>query len=345
VLVKEDLAKYPFTPEAQDFVKEKGLSVEELARPEYYLVLRRAIDRVREAVENGIVTAKLSEVEVEVLSYPAAVLLVNLSGDKYLQSRYAEGEAKRALMLLRGESPDKLAYLATHCFNWRVERVYVELGFRSYEFSILWRDYLSVAMGFKSPYWKLVNRVLSRGQVYLQRHELARLMAEALRERLLQRFSIPLSLSPAEPVKDALKEVVELGRLRVVRSTASAELPLCGGEEAYPPCIKSLMDDALAGRQLPHMARFTLASFMLSIGKGVEEVIDLFRRLPDFDEKRTSYHVRHIAGEIGSKTKYTPPSCDTMRTFNLCSSPDELCNRVKHPLTYYKIKTQGQREK
>ena len=337
MLTKEDLAKYPFAPEAQAFVKERGLTIEELARPEHRTILDRALDRIKEALTVGVISAKLDELEVELLSYPAAVALISLSGDRLLQSRYAEGEAKRAFALLKSEGADKLAFLAQHCFKWLVVRSHADLGFRSYEFTLWWRDYLSVSMGFKSPHWKLVNRALSAGMVYLQRHELARLMAEALRERLLHRLSTPPSVELAGELKAALAHILELSKRKAPRQALDEVEGM--GEAAYPPCIKALVEDAMAGRQLPHMARFTLASFMLSIGKSIEEVVNLFRSLPDFDEKRTTYHVRHIAGEIGSRTKYTPPSCDTLRTFNLCTSPDHLCQRIRHPLTYYKLRS------
>ncbi len=114
---------------------------------------------------------------------------------------------------------------------------------------------------------------------------------------------------------------------------------------AFPPCIAKLLREAEEGKNLPHMARFTLASFMISIGKKPEEIIDIFRRLPDFDEHKTMYHLRHIAGQIGSRIKYVPPSCATLRTFNLCPSGDELCLKIKHPLAYYNYKLKLMRKR
>ncbi|MCX8204278.1 MAG: DNA primase large subunit PriL [Candidatus Nezhaarchaeota archaeon] len=345
MLTREDMAKYPFTPEAQDFVKERGLTVDQLNEPEYGSILRRAVDRIKEALISGVVSAKLSEVEVEVLSYPAAVMLATLSSDKLLQNKYAEGEAKRAYFLLKAEHGDKLAYIASRCFNWRVKKVFVTMGSRSYDFLIAWDDYLSVSMSFKSMHWKLVNRTLSAGLIYLQKHELSRLLSEALRQRLLRRMltTAAISLQLTDRVGEALKEILEIGKLRAPRVTTSLEEPLSGSEESYPPCIKSLISDALAGKSLPHTARFTLASFLISLGKSVDEVVDIFRNLPDFDEKRTLYHVRHIAGEAGSKTRYSPPSCESLRTFNLCSSPDDICGHIKHPLAYLRLRALKQR--
>lgn len=233
-------------------------------------------------------------------------------------------------------------WLARTTFNWDILQIGIKVGSRLYEYSINWTDYLKVALGFKSPHWKLVNRSLVSGRVYLQKHELARLMAEALRERLLSRLSAPPSIEPPLIIKDFVEKARSLVKARpLTPRPLEPSLMESSSESAYPPCIRSLLEDALAGKQLPHMARFTLASFLLSIGKSVEEVVDVFRRLPDFDEKKTAYHVRHIAGEIGSKTKYAPPSCETLRTFNLCNPIDPLCQRVKHPLSFLKIKSKS----
>ncbi|MEM4699355.1 MAG: DNA primase large subunit PriL [Candidatus Nezhaarchaeales archaeon] len=345
MLTEEDIAKYPFTPEAQEFVRKRGLTIEQLGSPEHSSVLERAVSRIEEALINGVVSTKFNEIEVEVLSYPTAVMLVTLSNDKLLQSRYAEGEAKRAFSLLKTEHEDKLVYIARRCFNWKVDKIFTMLGSRSYDFSIAWNDYLSVSMSLKSPHWKLVNRVLLMGQVYLQKHELARLLSEALRQRLLCRMLATdiVNIQLTSAVEGALRRILEVNKLRTQKSPALPEVPITGGEECYPPCIKSLIADALVGKNLPHMARFTLASFLINLGKSVDEVVDLFRNLPDFDEKRTYYHVKHIAGEIGSKTRYVPPSCESLRTFNLCSLPDDICKYVKHPLAYFRLRALKQR--
>jgi len=50
------------------------------------------------------------------------------------------------------------------------------------------------------------------------------------------------------------------------------------------------------------------------------------------------YQVEHITGRGGSGTEYTAPACAAMRTTGLCVNRDPLCERVNHPLSYYKVK-------
>ncbi|MFX0198433.1 MAG: DNA primase regulatory subunit PriL, partial [Candidatus Hodarchaeota archaeon] len=46
----------------------------------------------------------------------------------------------------------------------------------------------------------------------------------------------------------------------------------------------------------------------------------------------------HIAGRRGSRTKYIPPRCDTLRTHGICHTSEEICKGIRHPLAYYRRK-------
>ncbi|MEM1537198.1 MAG: DNA primase large subunit PriL [Candidatus Nezhaarchaeales archaeon] len=344
MLSREDLAKYPFTSEASAYIRAKGVTLEDLVKPGYEKVVERAIERIREALEGkGKTVAErviegAFDLDVEILSYPVAVFLLSIIKDDYLLQRFAERESLKVERRLKAESEDKLAEIAINAFNWRLMMVEEGgAGGREYRYRMDFADYLSVAMGFKSSYWKLVNRTLYSGTVLITKNELAKLVSEALRKRLIEK----VKEAHVEEFPEELKDVVESVRSELERLKARLpQMPvkLEDRQAAYPPCILNLLEEVEAGRNLSHMARFTLATFMLSVGKTVEEVIDLFRRLPDFDEKKTYYHVKHVAGEVGSKTKYTPPRCDTLKTFHLCVNPDALCLKVKHPLSYYRRK-------
>ncbi|MEM2374538.1 MAG: DNA primase regulatory subunit PriL, partial [Thermoproteota archaeon] len=68
----------------------------------------------------------------------------------------------------------------------------------------------------------------------------------------------------------------------------------------------------------------------------VESVISMYAQRSDFDERLARYQAEHIAGMKGSRTKYTTPSCTTMRTHGLCIEDGRLCPGIKNPLQYYK---------
>lgn len=109
---------------------------------------------------------------------------------------------------------------------------------------------------------------------------------------------------------------------------------------AFPPCIREYMRQIERSENLPHLARFTLVSFLNQIGMDEKSIISIFGNVPDFAKNITEYQVKHIIGEI-SGTKYSPPKCETLRSNHICyMGDDKLCQneKTKHPLNYYKIK-------
>ncbi len=332
IRVKSDLAKYPFMKEAQKYIESLNLDIEDLASPEYSLVLDRGRERVVEALEKGYVSYR-KDAYVELLSFPLARLLVESLDDEYLRRRYAVAESKRADDLLADEEDDKLIHIASETFGWDIKKApRRSVGGRFYDYTLNVVNYLAYAPYFHAKYWKLVNRFLDQGYVYLRKRDVARLMSEAIKWRLMEKKGKPPKLPPV------LKEIID--RLRVKLETKKRDRGLDKGfgevsRESFPPCISKMLSDTLAGRGISHHARFTLTSFLINIGMSVDEVVEIFSNVSDFDENLTRYQVEHIAGIRGGGTKYTPPTCDTLRTYGLCEK-NEFCENVKHPLTYYR---------
>ena len=107
-------------------------------------------------------------------------------------------------------------------------------------------------------------------------------------------------------------------------------------EEAFPPCISALIQAIATGTNISHMGRFAVTSFLHTVGMSGTGIVEMFAQAPDFDLEKTMYQVDHISG--GGGTEYTPPSCPTMRTFGLCVNPNKDCERVNHPLRYYRLR-------
>ena len=116
------------------------------------------------------------------------------------------------------------------------------------------------------------------------------------------------------------------------------ELPKVPSPEAMPPCVRHLIDNLAEGKNVQHMGRFTLASFLVNIGAGEEDIVKAFKPASDFSERMTRYQVEHIAGKRGGRTKYTCPMCTTLKTHGVCYKPDDICSTIRNPLSYYKSK-------
>jgi len=339
-LTREDWAKYPFLPAATQYIRNLNLKIESLANPALEPVLERAEERVREALLTSPpqVSYQPYDEEVELVSFPVAVILASATADEFIKKRYALAEARRAYELLSREDKWKIAEVSK-TFGWRIHVVseneeWTQL--RSYDLKIHVTDFLRCTRTFHEASWKLVNRILLKGMVYLTRHEAARLLQEEVQRRIEGRLKADLrtALPPnVTGIVDGLRRIRE--RRFKKASVELTKLPKKSVFEAYPPCMKRLYETAASGGHLSHAGRFALTSFLLHTGMPPEKVVDIFRSSPDFNERMTRYQVEHIAGLRGSRTRYTPYACDTLRTHGLCSGGDDLCRNVRHPLAYY----------
>ncbi|MEM1506898.1 MAG: DNA primase large subunit PriL [Candidatus Bathyarchaeia archaeon] len=345
ILTLNDLAKYPFTPEAANEVKKLDFRIEHLMNPDYRPVLERAEKRIIEALttnppEVGYDPHAYSE-DVEVLSFPVAIVLVAALANDYVKRRYALAEARRAYEILRTEKEEKIIEIASK-FGWRIRALSRQVNFTKFDFAIHFIEYLKNAASFHEKEWKLVNRLVYNGEVYLSKQDVARLLQEEIRRYIESKINLSVGLKVPEEILERVERLRQLCSERM-KEAPLEPVPSDVVDDAFPPCMRELYGAVKAGRHVSHVGRFALTSFLLNIGMGPDAIIDLFRKLSDFNERIARYQIEHIAGERGSRTKYTPPKCDTLRTHGLCLGADDLCRRVKHPLTYYLRKTRALR--
>lgn len=331
---KNDLAKYPFLKETTDYVKTLDLKVDDLAGPEFSSIFQRAEDRVEEAILYTLTGTRLRNAEIEILSFPTAILLVIATQDRFIKKRYALAEAKQANEEMRLETKEKIIAIAQN-FGWKLAKN--DSSQIPCEFSLSFIDYVNNTTYLRDGKWKLVNRTLTGGNVYLTRNEVTRLLSEEVRKHIEKRLEAKdLPTFPA-----AIKMTAERIKKLAVERIGKAEMegfPQVTVQAAFPPCINALYEAFTSGRHLSHVGRFTLTSFLINVGMPSDKVIELFRNFSDFNERMTRYQVEHIAGEKGSRTRYIPPKCDTLKTHGVCTGPNELCRRISHPLAYYRRK-------
>jgi DNA primase large subunit len=326
--------------EAAEHVRELGLDINELESDFFIPFLDRAEERVTNALLNVSAYAETQprdepkEYEIEIFSFPIAIILVVGTEESFIKSRYALAEAKRASALLKDEEKEKLLEVAGN-FGWEA-RLVDDFSLQPYTFAVRFPVFLKNATGFHDTNWKLVNHLLIDGEVYLTEREVSRLLEEEVRKYIEERLDTKIkSLPPAI--------MARVNRLRQLASEKQEqirlqEMPERVVMEAFPSCIKGVYDRVAAGRPASHLGRFALTSFLLSVGMSAEDVFQFFRSVSDFNERMTRYQVEHIAGSRGSGTKYTPPNCSTLRTHGICVSPEHECKGAVNPLVCYKRK-------
>ena len=329
--MEEYLALFPYTSAAARYVEsssktfESLLSVGEFSKS----VLNRSVERVTRAISGDMHVSSVGydDYEVEIFSYVMARAFVSCINETLLFQRYANAEAQDAYNNLRHadeRSQDGFLLSLLDDFG-------MPASIKKNAFELYFSDFIRYTGRLRGPQWRLVN-LLYRGRVTLAKGEIIQILAEAVRLKVLSGLPLKLSarmceeLSPyTSPLKHALSQVL-------LRQEDSGPVVL----EACPPCIKALLMQVKAGKNLSHPARFALTSFLANIGMKADEIVLIYQMSPDFDYELTRYQVEHIKGSSGKD--YTPPGCSTMETYGNCVESDDLCRRISHPLSYYRLR-------
>jgi len=297
--------------------------------PDYKKVIDRAEDRILEAFRSGKVSDKSSENrEIEIMSFPVSLMLVKSTKLDHIMERYALAEAIRVEGILKQEKNDHVIEdIFTNFLGIKLER---SADPRYPRFKISLQDYVKRAVHFHKPEWKLVNRLVQGGKVFVTQQDLIRLIREEIHEIILLRLgrvNIP-------KLTANLDEVVK----RLVASAPppprSAYTIINVRPEDYPPCVRAALDLLEKGQNVPHFGRFLMATYLLAVGKTVDDIMALFPKAPDFKASITKYQVEHIAGIKGGKTRYSVPSCKTLQTNSFCFKDPIKCYEISTPLQY-----------
>lgn len=302
-------SKYPFSKEAREFVSSRNVNLN-------YDTIERAKRRVMNALKQGSIppleTKVKSGLENEVASYAVSRMIVSLIKSRFFMSRYAIAEAKRASHYLREDSEENIMRIA------RELSMSVRLDG---DYSIHFSDYLKYSP--RSVDYKLVNRRLGDGNVYLKRNEFIRVIEEAIKMMLYSQ--LPLKV---DPVPEEIRKVADEVRKQLPREEVLFVSPV-RGEENYPPCIRKMIGDLRASLNVPHTGRWALAVYLNNIGVKTDEIVNLFASAPDYDERVTRYQV-----EYAKKRGYKMPTCLSMDSYGLRINecPCIMDKRIKTPL-------------
>lgn len=318
-------SNYPFISGASEYIKRHGL--EELLSSRMYESARtRGKERVLQTLSHGIEKGAWISDEMELLSYPFARILVSCLRDGYLIRRYALAEAKFAYEKMKSENKEFLMEIAD---EFGIEVIFDD------SFKIFFADYLKFGK-MKGEKWRLVSRLVDNGWVDITKNEFARMLQEAIREKIERTLPLSLPEMTCKSLQTYLEEIEKALGERMVFKSVPDEIGKAN-TVFFPPCISHLINDMRAGKNLAHSARFALTSFLLNIGMEEEEIVKFYVESPDFDEERTRYQVGHIASR-----KYTSPSCSKMETYGNCFDKNDLCKQVSHPLSYYRRKSKDE---
>ena len=293
-------------------------------------IIDRAAERIEVEVTSGTIYEKLDKYEIEILTFLVALMMAKSMGVEPILKKHSLFEAMRAEKFLtedlkKEKNEQKKRLLLFKIFG-ELFKVKVDIDSEDNRlFKIKVTDYLIRASHFHEKEWKLINRLVHKGYVYLDADETVRLIRSELSALIYNRVkSMALSTLP-----ETIKAKVDELRPRLATNYEYRIYKVTD----YPPCIEHALDVMNKGENLSHSARLMLATYMLEIGKSVDEVAALFHNAPDYNEKVTRYQVEHLAGIRGSHVKYSVPSCEKLRNENLCFAT-EKCNGITNPIQF-----------
>ncbi|MDD4138372.1 MAG: DNA primase regulatory subunit PriL [Methanoregula sp.] len=338
----KELSHFPFLKKAQDQVKQSFPSVDQLLKEERGAFLTGlAVQRINQALSSKRTFAAHFQHrdDDEIASYVLSRIIVSCIKDKQLYDRLTRYEAERAYYFLNAETGSENEK------GWNENTIIDDdnnsriANFLAAEFRIDLSkkqmplvDFVEIVSVLHEPRFKLVNRRVTKGFVEIKKEELLELLRERIRV-ILRRdlpYNVPKGIcEQISPVATLIKKEYQE---QMLQQFGSVE------ESAFPPCMQALITALTAGTNLTHAGRFSITSFLHTIGMDVSGIAALYARSPDFDPGKTMYQVEHITGRGGSGTEYTAPACAAMRTTGLCVHQDPLCEKIGHPLSYYKYK-------
>lgn len=334
-LGKDQKAKYPFLADAGRYLQEYGFELPQFGTdPILKDIVDMAYERVMAAAGGSVYSFGLADDKVQdrmldmgILSFLIAIVLIKLANRHTLVRRFALSEARRAeTYLIRdlsysyNRSDPSRAKMARRIlfdlFGLKVEM-------HNYRYMIPVPDYLKHSSVFHEREWKLVNRQVENGYVVLKPDKTVRLIRHALTTYISEKIR-------NSPIPDMIPGLE--GMVAELVAVADKLTPAYESTGEHPPCIKHAINVLKSGENLPHSGRFMLATFLLARGQPIEEIAPLFKNAPDYSERVTMYQLNHLSGKTGG-VKYNCPSCDKLRTQNLCFAVPE-CDGIITPLQF-----------
>ena len=329
VIALKTLSRYPILPEARQFFE--AFEVEEL---DHLAEATKA--RILEALQRGEkgVLPRKDPVE-DLLTFALARVLCIAIGEPWLLKRWALAEAARMERFLHVEAEELKTIVLKSVLNVEeVDGTTVKKVGEGYKYRIHFTNYLKLNRELSDPAWRLVNRVLDKGYVYLTASETIRLFRQKAYQMLASTGKIKVQQLPPklqEAAEDIMKELVKL------RSSYEPVTVPASGD--WPPCMEAIRARVA---EASHKELFSFTAFLVNRGYSTEQILAILSERPDYDEKIARYQVEHIAGLRGSRTKYSVPSCQTMRAHGLCVEEGRLCPKgIRNPRQFYRLSRRG----
>jgi DNA primase large subunit len=267
---------------------------------------------------HGMKYEENSNVTIEILSFFIALVMLRLTNVSYFCKKFALYEAKKSERHMENDlikTPAIINTILKEFFG-------IEMINDGNNYKIKIADYLKHSINFNDLPWKLVNRRVNKGYVFLTRHECVRLLRHELQHQIYERIMKSPKVKNEPMFQTYIAKLIEKAeQFNILPPNILTDVP---------PCVKHALNVMENGENLSHSGRFLIATFYMSRGADIDDVLQYFKKVPDFNDKVTRYQLNKI-----KQGEYKCPGCDKLNTQNLCYKTDE-CGYIKNPLSFRK---------
>ncbi|WP_280535394.1 DNA primase [Halopenitus sp. POP-27] len=367
-------ARYPFFEAAREAVAGADVSLPALVASDAPAV-ERGRERVERALRSGTTASETPDaydVTAELLSYPIARILVSLLESTAAVEKYASAEAATAADRIREDLEREDALRSTDAVSLDLSEVLREFdlddavqpavrgtnggagsagqavesrvrGGSSGRPSTRDPEWFRIDVG---PYlqlfdpewgdrWRLVNRELRDGAVWIDRADLDRCLERAIRSRVLE--GLPFEFADDDGISSDLEtHVADLRRLLDERATVGSFDVVV--PELFPPCMHNLIDKAEREAALSPPESLALMAFLTAIGMSPDEIV-AFCADTSLDAEGIRYQTEYLRDEAGAQ--YPPPTCETLSAYGICHNEDDHWQVAGDPLAYYEARLEA----
>lgn len=318
------LIRYPFSTKAKEFLEKHNVDLflvdkEDIKKAAYFL-LRTLPQNQMDKEKQWHNYLSIEDERVSLLYvklYPICRILLKVVDYNPLYQQFANHFQKQLIYYLNKPLNNKE-------FDLVLEDVCPDLKYdsKSDRYFISMISYLSLELGED---YKLQYMNLDDGFVYFKKEDLINLLGVIVRKNILKNIDAEIENFPKLFLDygNSIKEKV------LNENTFNVKVINKPQVNTFPPCFLQMYNKLISGEHLRHIENFTLAVFLSNIGYSYDEILDLYKNLPNFDEKIAGYQIKKLI-----EKKYSVPNCDTLKSNGLCVKE---CN-VKHPFQLFRKK-------
>jgi len=316
--------KFPFSNIARDFLKGKGVSVDEI--PE--TAIKRAALMVMRAFSSSTysfdsLNPNNDALTAEIMAFPVAKMFVSSMNAPNIAEKFSVLIKNMCFSnLIDSNSPKDLCVLLADDFKipYSIENE------KEFTVKIPLMEYLKIY--FADPESRLVNKSVSAGNVFLNLNDFARFLSEKAYSAVFDSLPIPSKSIPKSI--SLLSKSIESQLVNIEKKNFDFKLAGKIDPNLFPPCMSVLYSDQLGGKKLSYMGRLALASFLYQLGMSKTEMVTLFSKSPDYKKHIADYHINRIF-----EKQLSAPGCTKMFEYGLKIAACEKECKFKHPFRYY----------